>query len=94
MKLVTLAVVAWAVLAVVVRSFFPAADDAARASARLDAIRAAHGCDGSDGAPEPALPPGHPPLGGDGARGLPPGHPPLPSTPWPPRFTEPVVVTI
>jgi hypothetical protein len=53
------------------------ADEVARVRARLEEIRAVHGCDGSVALPSraprgaPALPPGHPPVGGDAGRRTP-----------------------
>jgi hypothetical protein len=69
----------------------------ARVRAAIGEIRAAHGCGGELAVPSQegerrALPPGHPPVPGHGE--LPPGHPPVQSSPRPPLFQPPDVVTI
>jgi hypothetical protein len=62
------------------------AGEVARVKALLEQIRSAHGCAGAvalpDAAPQPRLPPGHPPIA--------PGERPATTT----RFEEPGVVTI
>jgi hypothetical protein len=69
------------------------------ALAHLDALvgrmRSAYGCDGgaAQATPAPALPPGHPPIDGGGAR-LPPGHPPIDAQPRSPMFEPPSTLSI